>query len=181
MPYFDVNPLLAKMLDVAPGISDSIFPSASRRRWKSRDSSAPSPSPVSRGSRPTTSSSSPCAFSEASAISRKGSCAPARWTSLIRSRRRRASGSTSSRSAAPTRWCSASSRKASRRWRSSGPQQLNVVTQELNGIVLVTGPTGSGKSTTLAAIINQINREQSFHVITIEDPVEYLHRPSSRR
>jgi twitching motility protein PilT len=39
----------------------------------------------------------------------------------------------------------------------------------------VTGPTGSGKSTTLAAIINKINREESIHVITIEDPIEYLH------
>jgi twitching motility protein PilT len=45
-----------------------------------------------------------------------------------------------------------------------------------NGIVLVTGPTGSGKSTTLAAIINQINHEQAYHIITIEDPVEYMHR-----
>jgi twitching motility protein PilT len=40
----------------------------------------------------------------------------------------------------------------------------------------VTGPTGSGKSTTLAAIINQINQEQAYHIITIEDPVEYMHR-----
>ena len=55
------------------------------------------------------------------------------------------------------------------------PQQLNEVTQERNGIVLVTGPTGSGKSTTLAAIINKMNRENSIHVITIEDPIEYLY------
>ncbi|MGH9389279.1 MAG: type IV pilus twitching motility protein PilT, partial [Vicinamibacteria bacterium] len=55
------------------------------------------------------------------------------------------------------------------------PQQLNEVTQERNGIVLVTGPTGSGKSTTLAAIINKMNREHSIHVITIEDPIEYLY------
>jgi twitching motility protein PilT len=55
------------------------------------------------------------------------------------------------------------------------PQQLNEITQERNGIVLVTGPTGSGKSTTLAAIINKINREQSIHCITIEDPIEYLY------
>jgi twitching motility protein PilT len=40
----------------------------------------------------------------------------------------------------------------------------------------VTGPTGSGKSTTLAAIIHQINQEQAYHIITIEDPVEYMHR-----
>ncbi|HIE50589.1 MAG TPA: PilT/PilU family type 4a pilus ATPase, partial [Armatimonadetes bacterium] len=43
-------------------------------------------------------------------------------------------------------------------------------------LILVTGPTGSGKSTTLAAMINQINNEQSKHIITIEDPIEYLHR-----
>ncbi|PYQ11837.1 MAG: twitching motility protein [Acidobacteria bacterium] len=55
------------------------------------------------------------------------------------------------------------------------PPQLNEIASELNGIVLVTGPTGSGKSTTLAAIINKINREKPIHVITIEDPIEYLH------
>ncbi len=55
------------------------------------------------------------------------------------------------------------------------PKQLNEITQERHGIVLVTGPTGSGKSTTLAAIINKMNRENSIHVITIEDPIEYLY------
>jgi twitching motility protein PilT len=55
------------------------------------------------------------------------------------------------------------------------PRQLNEITQERNGIVLVTGPTGSGKSTTLAALINKMNREKSIHVITIEDPIEYLY------
>ncbi len=55
------------------------------------------------------------------------------------------------------------------------PSQLNDIAQERHGIVLVTGPTGSGKSTTLAAIINKINREKAFHIITIEDPIEYLH------
>jgi twitching motility protein PilT len=55
------------------------------------------------------------------------------------------------------------------------PPQLNEITQERDGIVLVTGPTGSGKSTTLAAIINKMNREKSIHVITIEDPIEYLY------
>ena len=47
---------------------------------------------------------------------------------------------------------------------------------EAPGLVLVTGPTGSGKSTTLAAMINQINQERSAHIITIEDPIEYLHQ-----
>jgi twitching motility protein PilT len=55
------------------------------------------------------------------------------------------------------------------------PDQLNDVANERNGIVLVTGPTGSGKSTTLAAILNKINREKAIHIITIEDPIEYLH------
>ena len=44
------------------------------------------------------------------------------------------------------------------------------------GLILVTGPTGSGKSTTLAAMIHQINQERSMHIITIEDPIEYLHK-----
>ncbi|MBI3896098.1 MAG: Flp pilus assembly complex ATPase component TadA, partial [Acidobacteria bacterium] len=44
-----------------------------------------------------------------------------------------------------------------------------------NGIVLVTGPTGSGKSSTLAAIINKINQEKAIHIVTIEDPIEFLH------
>jgi twitching motility protein PilT len=55
------------------------------------------------------------------------------------------------------------------------PEAVNDIANERNGIVLVTGPTGSGKSTTLAAIINKINREKPIHIITIEDPVEYLH------
>jgi twitching motility protein PilT len=56
------------------------------------------------------------------------------------------------------------------------PQEIHNVASLKNGVVLVTGPTGSGKSTTLAAIINQINQEQAYHIITIEDPVEYMHR-----
>lgn len=55
------------------------------------------------------------------------------------------------------------------------PPQLNEITQERTGIVLVTGPTGSGKSTTLAALINKMNREKAIHIITIEDPIEYLY------
>jgi len=56
------------------------------------------------------------------------------------------------------------------------PQEVHNVASLKNGVVLMTGPTGSGKSTTLAAIINQINQEQAYHIITIEDPVEYMHR-----
>lgn len=44
------------------------------------------------------------------------------------------------------------------------------------GLVLVTGPTGSGKSTTLASVIDKINRERPVHILTVEDPIEYLHR-----
>lgn len=56
------------------------------------------------------------------------------------------------------------------------PDELAKVASLRNGLVLVTGPTGSGKSTTLAAIINDINRQHAYHIVTIEDPVEYLHR-----
>lgn len=55
------------------------------------------------------------------------------------------------------------------------PTQLNEITDERTGIVLVTGPTGSGKSTTLAALLNKMNREKAIHIITIEDPIEYLY------
>ena len=56
------------------------------------------------------------------------------------------------------------------------PPQLAKVAELRNGIVLVTGPTGSGKSSTLAAIIDKINQERAEHIITIEDPIEFLHR-----
>jgi twitching motility protein PilT len=55
------------------------------------------------------------------------------------------------------------------------PDQLAEAAELRTGIVLVTGPTGSGKSSTLAAIINKINLEKAYHVITIEDPIEFLH------
>lgn len=55
------------------------------------------------------------------------------------------------------------------------PKQVEEITEERNGIVLVTGPTGSGKSTTLASVINKMNHEKSIHVVTIEDPIEYLY------
>ncbi|MGA9770495.1 MAG: PilT/PilU family type 4a pilus ATPase [Blastocatellia bacterium] len=55
------------------------------------------------------------------------------------------------------------------------PAQLGEISQIKNGIVLLTGPTGSGKSSTLAAIIDKINQEHSYHIVTIEDPIEFLH------
>jgi len=56
------------------------------------------------------------------------------------------------------------------------PAKLRDVVQLRNGIVLVTGPTGSGKSSTLAAIIDIMNTEKAFHILTIEDPIEFLHK-----
>ena len=55
------------------------------------------------------------------------------------------------------------------------PAQLRDIIEIKNGIVLVTGPTGSGKSSTLAAIIDLINETKYFHIVTIEDPIEFLH------
>jgi len=54
------------------------------------------------------------------------------------------------------------------------PQTFKVFTKRPQGLVLVTGPTGSGKSTTLAALINEINFSQTLHIITIEDPIEFI-------
>lgn len=56
------------------------------------------------------------------------------------------------------------------------PAKMREVVQLRNGIVLVTGPTGSGKSSTLAAVIDMMNTEKAFHILTIEDPIEFLHK-----
>ena len=56
------------------------------------------------------------------------------------------------------------------------PPIVNKFTEYPRGLVLVTGPTGSGKSTTLASMIHKINNERASHIITIEDPIEYTHR-----
>ena len=55
------------------------------------------------------------------------------------------------------------------------PQQLSEITKLRDGIVLVTGSAGSGKSSTLAVLLDAINREKYYHIITIEDPIEFLH------
>ena len=56
------------------------------------------------------------------------------------------------------------------------PRVMHRIATEERGLVLVTGTTGSGKSTTLAAVMNEINRTRSAHIVTIEDPIEYLHK-----
>ncbi len=56
------------------------------------------------------------------------------------------------------------------------PSVIETIAEEERGLILLTGTTGSGKSTTLAAIINHINRTKARHIVTIEDPIEYLHR-----
>lgn len=56
------------------------------------------------------------------------------------------------------------------------PIQMKKATSFKNGLVIVTGPTGSGKTSTLASMINEINRNQKKHIITIEDPIEYVHQ-----
>jgi len=55
------------------------------------------------------------------------------------------------------------------------PRVVNELSKKPRGLILVTGPTGSGKSTTLASIIDRINSERQEHIVTIEDPIEYLH------
>ena len=56
------------------------------------------------------------------------------------------------------------------------PPVLSMLAEKPRGLVLVTGPTGSGKSTTLAAMIDKINKERSDHILTIEDPIEFVHQ-----
>jgi twitching motility protein PilT len=56
------------------------------------------------------------------------------------------------------------------------PAVLNEIVEEKNGLVLVTGATGSGKSTTLAAVLRRLNQTKALHVVTLEDPVEFVHK-----
>src|SRR5437667_8231008 len=56
------------------------------------------------------------------------------------------------------------------------PEALKEIVDLRNGIVLVTGPTGSGKSSTLAAVLDKMNEDKAYHILTIEDPIEFLHR-----
>ncbi len=56
------------------------------------------------------------------------------------------------------------------------PDSLQELAMRPRGLVLVTGPTGSGKSTTLAAMVDEVNREKPHHILTVEDPIEFVHR-----
>ena len=56
------------------------------------------------------------------------------------------------------------------------PPVFHEMVQEKNGLILVTGATGSGKTTTLAALLNEINRTKSVHIVTLEDPIEFVHK-----
>ena len=58
------------------------------------------------------------------------------------------------------------------------PEAVNQFSSWNKGIILVTGETGSGKSTTLAAILNEINQNRPLHMITLEDPIEYIYEPA---
>jgi twitching motility protein PilT len=60
------------------------------------------------------------------------------------------------------------------------PAQMKDLLFKPRGLILVTGPTGSGKTTTLASMLNIINQERDCHIITVEDPIEYYHRTRSR-
>lgn len=61
------------------------------------------------------------------------------------------------------------------------PKIVNKIATTHNGLVLVTGATGSGKSSTLAAMINHVNETKPVHILTLEDPVEYIHKPKKAR
>src|SRR6476660_8303426 len=59
------------------------------------------------------------------------------------------------------------------------PPVIDKLCEQPRGLILVTGPTGSGKSTTLAAMVDKVNRDRHEHIITVEDPIEYLHSHKS--
>src|SRR3972149_3579201 len=56
------------------------------------------------------------------------------------------------------------------------PPMVQTLAEKPRGLVLITGPTGSGKSTTLASMVDKINREQRGHILTVEDPIEFVHK-----
>ena len=91
-------------------------------------------------------------------------------------RARRVSASTCTASAAaPPRPCGCCRRACRASPRSDLPPQVELLAQLPRGLVLIGGPTGSGKTTTLAALVEEINRRDARHIVTIEDPIEYEH------
>ena len=102
---------------------------------------------------------------------------PARPTSPTRSAASRGSASTPSASAARSRSRCRAIPFSIRSIDELGlPDVVRKLAEEPRGIILVTGTTGSGKSTTLAAMIDHINSTRARHIVTLEDPIEYLHR-----
>lgn len=100
-----------------------------------------------------------------------------KWTLPTRIRVWDGSVSTLSTREVPMRLYCVSWQAISRHRRVLGvPEAVLGLTKKKRGLVLVTGPTGSGKSTTLASLIDVINKERNEHIITLEDPIEYLHK-----
>ena len=98
-----------------------------------------------------------------------------RSTSPTRSRASPASASTPSASAARSRRLPRDPALDPVRRRPALPPVITELSEEERGIILLTGTTGSGKSTTLAAMLDHINSTMSKHIVTIEDPIEFLH------
>jgi twitching motility protein PilT len=73
-------------------------------------------------------------------------------------------------------WCCGSFGSEALVRRDGLPDAVRKLADEHRGLILVTGPTGSGKTTTLAAMIDYINKTKTVHIVTIEDPIEVLHR-----
>ena len=72
-------------------------------------------------------------------------------------------------------WCSGRFRTSSFALKIGLPDKIKELISRPRGLILVTGPTGPGKSTTLASMVNWINENHDGHIITIEDPIEYFH------
>ena len=101
-------------------------------------------------------------------------------TSRSRCRDWRASASMRScRTAAPARCCGRFRRKVLSLEELAAPKVFAEFAMKPRGLVLVTGPTGSGKSTTLAAMLDHVNSNVHGHILTVEDPIEFVHEPQA--
>ena len=140
-----------------PSSADRGLPGPERRRTPARSSTRSSTTTSASGSRTTSSSTSPTRSPGAAASASTPTSSAARVGAAFR--------------LIPPRSC---------RSRSSACRPCVArVRRKPRGLVLVTGPTGSGKSTTLAAMINEINETRDEHIMTIEDPIEFLHAHKS--